>query len=44
MANALRRMPITSEMDIFEREVRGDDQFFSAPGPQDGTIVADAEM
>ena len=44
MANALRRMPIAAKMDIFEREVRGDDQLFSVPWPYHRTIVADAQM
>ncbi len=43
MANALRGMPIAAEMNIFEREVCGHDQLFSAPWPYDGTIVADAQ-
>ena len=44
MAYALRRMPIAAEMNIFEREVGGDDQLFSAPRPYHSAIVADAEM
>jgi hypothetical protein len=43
MANALRGMPIATKMDIFEREVRGDNQLFSAPRPYHGTIVANAK-
>ena len=44
MANALRRMPIASKVDIFEREVRRNDQLFSAPRPYHGAIVADTKI
>jgi hypothetical protein len=44
MTNALRRMPIAAEMDIFEREVRGDDQLLPTPRPYHRTIVTDAQM
>jgi hypothetical protein len=36
-------MPIAAEMDIFEREIRGDDQLFSTARPQHGAVIADAE-
>ncbi len=44
MAYTLRRMPIPAEMDIFKREVGGDDQLFAAPRPQHSAVVANAEV
>ena len=43
MAHALRRMPVTAKMNIFEREVGSYDNLFAPPRAQHSTIIADAE-
>ena len=43
MAHALRRMPVTAKMNIFEREVGSYDNLFAPPRVQHCTIIADAE-
>ena len=42
MAHALRRMPIATEMNIFEGEIGGNHQLFSGAWPQHSAIVANA--
>jgi len=42
MSNGLRRVEMTAEMAVFEREVGGDADFIAGTGAKDSAVVADA--
>ena len=43
MSDAMRGVPVTAEVNILEREIRGDDNLFPLGRSEQRAIVADAE-
>lgn len=42
MAHALGRVPLAAEVDVFNGEVSGDQDFVAGRRAQDGAVIADA--